>query len=93
MNPVFQDSLTCSLCGAGPLSRMYATSVPFARLAMVGWMLPAATRGSLNRQVCPPLSVMAISEKLKPSEYKGTSSRPPSRMTALFFVCHPIRWK
>ncbi len=40
---------------------------------------------------CPPSLVRAMSEKLKPSEYKGTISRLPSMSTALFFVCHPIR--
>jgi len=68
VRPLSFDSLTCSRCGGGPLSRMYVTSAPFARVATLGWMLPGPTSGSLNCHVAPLSSVSAMSEKLKPSE-------------------------
>ena len=68
VSPRSVERLTINRFGGGPLSRMYATSVPSFRLASDGWMLPKPTSGVLVFQVAPQSSLIAISEKLKPSE-------------------------
>src|SRR6476659_6965514 len=72
VSPRSVDRLIISRLGAGPLSGMYATSVPAFFRASDGWMLPRPTIGELVFHVAPQSSVMAISEKLNPSEYNGT---------------------
>src|SRR4029079_9995712 len=68
VSPRSAELLTWRRFGGGPLSRIYATSIPSFFLTTLGWILPPATSGVLVRHVPPQLSLIAIRENEKPSE-------------------------